>query len=419
MFARMVWSSMVARRARLALSLMAVTLGVAVSTALGTLALQVGDDLARTLRAAGPNFVVLPAGARLPLDLGGVEYRPPRAGLRLPESAVIALKTGFWRHNVLDAAPELSVNATIDGRSAPLAGTWFDRALATEGGAWRTGLVPLRPAWRLQGRWPADGADEIVLGRDLAERLGAATGRTVAIAVPGCPAARWRVTGILTASGPEDARAWTSLARAQTLAGRPDEVDRVWLSALVVPSSGRPAPDQSRDPSGYERYMCTPFPENLAQDLRERLDGADVLPMTELVAGEGVVVSRLNLLMLLLALAALTASALGLFSTSTAGVVERRAELGLLRALGATSGQIASLLLGETLLVSLGGGALGFLLGVGGAALIRGHTFGRAVDFPALLFPVALVLSLALALAGTLGPLRLALRVDPARVLRG
>ena len=64
MFRRMLLSSLAARRARLALGLVAVSLGVGVATALGTLALQVGDDLARTLRAAGPNFVVLPPGSR-------------------------------------------------------------------------------------------------------------------------------------------------------------------------------------------------------------------------------------------------------------------------------------------------------------------------------------------------------------------
>jgi putative ABC transport system permease protein len=417
MFGRMVWASLRARRARLALSLVAVMLGVAVTTALATLALQVGDDLARTLRAAGPNFVVLPAGARLPLDLGGVEFLPPRAGLRLDETAVAGLKTGFWRNNVLEAAPELSLDATIDGQSAMLAGAWFDQDVPGATG-WRTGVARLHPDWQLSGRWPDDGALEVVLGRDLATRLDVHPGQSVQLATPGRAATTWRVTGTLGAMGREGGRAWTSLSRAQALAGRPGQVDRVWLSALVKPPPSHAAPDRRREPAAYERYMCTPYPDNVAGDLRARLGGADVLPMTELIAGEGMVVRRLNLLMLLLALAALGASALGLFSTSTAGVVERQAELGLLRALGATSGQISALLLGEAMLVSLAGGALGFLLGVGGAALIRGGTFGSAAQFPTLLFPVAIVLSLALALAGTIGPLRLALRIDPARVLR-
>src|SRR6186997_2395920 len=106
MTARLVFSALAARRGRLVVALLAVALGVAVTTALAALALQVGDDLARTLRAAGPNFVVMPAGARWPLDLGGAEIEPPRGGLGLAVGAVSRLKSGFWRNNVLEAAPE-------------------------------------------------------------------------------------------------------------------------------------------------------------------------------------------------------------------------------------------------------------------------------------------------------------------------
>jgi putative ABC transport system permease protein len=122
--------------------------------------------------------------------------------------------------------------------------------------------------------------------------------------------------------------------------------------------------------------------------------------------------------MLLLALAALTASVLGLFSTSTAAVVERSAELGLLRSIGATSGEIAALLLGETVLISLAGGVMGWALGAASATAIRGETFGVAGGVPTLLLPLAIVISLVVALLGTLGPLRMALRLDPARVVR-
>ncbi len=256
-----------------------------------------------------------------------------------------------------------------------------------------------------------------MLGRDLAARLGRGRGDAVALSVGGQRTAT--VTGVLATGGSDDARAWTSLAAAQAWSGRAAQVDRVWVSALVLPAPLRPAPDPRRDPKGFERFMCAPYPEHVANDLHQQLGGADVRPMSELVAGEGQVVARLNQLMLLLALAALSASALGVFATSTAGVVERRTELGLLRALGATSRQIAALLLGETLLVAALGGTLGFLLGVGGAAAIRGGTFGHALNFPAALLPIAVLLAMALALAGTLGPLRAALRVDPARVLHG
>ena len=185
MYGRMLVSSLYARRARLALALIAVALGVGVSTALATLALQVGDDLARALRAAGPNFVVLPAGARLPLDLGGTDFEPARAGLALQESAVAELKRCFWRNNVLEAAPELSVAAAVEHAPVTLIGTWFEHAVPGEDGVWRTGLASLRPHWKLEGRWPREDASEMVLGRDLAARLALHPGQQAWLSVEG------------------------------------------------------------------------------------------------------------------------------------------------------------------------------------------------------------------------------------------
>jgi putative ABC transport system permease protein len=413
----MMFASLRARRARLGLALVAVTLGVSVAIALATLSLQVGDDLARTLRAAGPNFVVLPAGASEGLDLGGAPIEPARAGLALPESTTALLKASFWKNNILSAAPELRLTVEIGGTEARLAGTWFDREITTGDGPWRVGVAPLRPGWQIEGRWPHEGAAELALGRELAASLGVAPGRTVPVAFEDRRES-WLVTGIVTAGGLDDRMAWAPLDRTQALAGRTG-VDRVWMSALVRAPSKKPPPDPRRDPTGYERYMCTSYPSVVAREVAENLGGAEVLPMTEMVTGEGRVVERLNLLMLLLAMAALTASTLGLLSTTTATVVERSVELGLMRALGASATQIAVLLLGETVLVSLLGGAFGFWLGSAGAALIRGNTFGTASPFQPLLLPLALVLALALAFFGTLAPLRLALRLDPAAVLRG
>jgi len=417
MFWRLMLASLAARRARLGLALVAVTLGVSVAIALATLSLQVGDDLARTLRAAGPNFVVLPAGASAGIDFGGAPIEPARAGLVLPENTTALLKSSFWKNNVMAAAPELALAVEIQGAPVLLAGTWFDREVATEDGPWRTGLAHLRPGLRVEGRWPREGAAEVALGRELAAALALAPGGRARIVFEGREE-EWTVTGVVTAGGLEDRKAWAPLDRAQALSGSTG-VDRVWMSALVRAPSRKPAPDPGRDPAGYERYMCTSYPAAVARDIAEKLGGAEVLPMTEVVTGEGRIVERLNLLILLLALAALTASALGLLSTTTATVVERGVELGLMRALGASAQQIAALLLGETVLVSMLGGALGFWLGTAFAAAIRGHTFGTASPIQPLMLPLALVLSLVLAILGTLAPLRLALRLDPATVLRG
>ena len=417
MLARLLGASLKARRSRVLLALLAVTLGTGVATALGTLALQVGDDLARTLRTVGPNFVLRPEGAEWRPD-AGPDSRIARAGVALPESAVAALRTTFWRNNVLEAAPELDVTLRTRGRPVEATGSWFTHEVATSGGTWRTGLATLRPLWRVTGTWPAEGSDEATLGSELASTLGARTGDTLTLA--SAHGARLvRVTGVVASGGLESDRAWLSLSLAQSLSGRTGEVDRVSLSALVRPAPKRAAPDPTRDAAAFERWMCTAYPENVARDLAACVPGAEVLPMTEVVSGEAGVVHRLNLLMLLLALAALTSSSLGLLSTTTATVMERAREFGLMRALGATSSQLATLLLVETLLVSLAGGALGWLAGTGAAVLIRGEAFATPAAAQPLLLPASLAVAVLVALAGTLAPLRIALRMDPVEVLRG
>ncbi len=418
MFARILFASLVARRMRLLLALLAISLGVAVATALATLSLQVGDDLARTLRAAGPNFVVQPAGAEWPIDLGGAEYRPARAGVSLPMASVTRLRGSFWKHAMLAAAPELAASATLDGAPVSLLGTWFEHEIQEAEGPWTAGLRTLRPAWTLDGRWPREGADEMVLGRELAERLARRTGDQVEVAVEGLSRSML-ITGIVSAGGRDDDRCWAPIEVVQALTGRADQADRVWLSALLKPGPAAPAPDPVRDPAGYERFMCTPYPGNVARDLAEQVPGAEVLALAEVVAGEALVVSRLNFLLLMLALAALAAATLGLVATTTATVVERGVEIGLLRSLGATSRQLAALLMGETTLVSLAGGAIGWLLGSVAAALVRGRTFGEGSLLEPILLPVALSVALAVAFLGTLAPLRMALRLDPSTVLRG
>jgi putative ABC transport system permease protein len=415
---RLIWASLRARRARLALAIVAVTLGVGVAITLGTLALRVGDDLARDLRGAGPNFALLPEGDAWTPDLGGTDFRPARGGGRLGTGAIAAMKRTFWKNNILEAAPELVIGARAGGETFPIAGTWFDHEVPTEDGPWRTGLARLRPRWTVRGAWPAEGSDEIALGGALARALGVAIGDVVEADLGGARA-RFIVSGIVRAGGLDERGAWAPLARVQALSGRGESLDRVWFSALVSPAPPGPPPDPATDPAGFEAYMCAAYPANVARELGERVAGAEARPLTEIVAGEARVVSRLNLLMLLLALAALAVSVLGLVSTTTASVLERSVEIGLLRSMGALPAQIATLLLGESALIALAGGALGWVSGSAAAAVIRGDVFGAGATFQPMLLPVAIALALAVSVLGTLAPLHLALRLDPAEVLRG
>jgi putative ABC transport system permease protein len=417
-FGRLLFGSFKARRARVALGLTAVALGAGMATALATLALRVGDDVALALRAAGPNFLIQPRGDSWTPDLGGADLLAGRALAGLSDSAVAELKQCFWKHNILQAAPELTLSGRVGGEPASVVGTWFERSIPTEDGPWTTGVAALRPTWKVAGRWPGEDSEELALGATLARAIGAAPGESVRVELPR-GARRLVVSGVVSVGGPEDAQAWIPLRLAQTLAERPGRADRVWMSALLRPGRSEPPPDEKRDPKGYERYMCTAYPEVVAADVASLIPGVEVLPATERIAGEAHIVLRLTLLMVLLTGAALTASTLGLLSTTTATVVERSTELALLRAIGASPRQLAALLLGETALVSLFGGLLGWGLGSFTAALIRGGGLAGAGTFQPVLLPVSLAIAALVGGLGTLAPLRIALRLDPAQVLRG
>jgi putative ABC transport system permease protein len=107
MFFRIITDSFARQPRRKLLTTAALALGTAIATATLTVALDVGDRLAREFRSLGANLLVTPQADTLPLEIGGVDYRPVESGVFLPETALGKLKTIFWRNNVMGFAPFL------------------------------------------------------------------------------------------------------------------------------------------------------------------------------------------------------------------------------------------------------------------------------------------------------------------------
>ena len=113
MFFRIVSDSFTRKPRRKVLTAAALALGMAVATATLEVALDVGDRLAREFRSLGANLLVTPASDTLPLEIGGVDYRPVDAGAYLPGGDLGKLKTIFWRNNIMGFAPFLDVPVEI------------------------------------------------------------------------------------------------------------------------------------------------------------------------------------------------------------------------------------------------------------------------------------------------------------------
>jgi putative ABC transport system permease protein len=127
--------------------------------------------------------------------------------------------------------------------------------------------------------------------------------------------------------------------------------------------------------------------------------------------------SALNALFLGLGAVALLVGAVGVANIMVISVLERRSEIGLRRALGATRGQIRTQFLSEAILLALGGGAVGVALGALATALYA-TTKGWAIVIPSSAwaggFGAALLIG---AVAGLLPAIRAA-RLSPADALR-
>src|SRR2546425_1858833 len=80
MFFRLVADSFSRRLTRKLVTAAALALGMAVATAALSVALDVGDRLAREFRSLGANLLVRPVADSLPLEIGGVDYRPANVG---------------------------------------------------------------------------------------------------------------------------------------------------------------------------------------------------------------------------------------------------------------------------------------------------------------------------------------------------
>jgi len=115
----------------------------------------------------------------------------------------------------------------------------------------------------------------------------------------------------------------------------------------------------------------------------------------------------------------LFSSVIALGSTMGANVIERMEEIGLMKAIGATPGDIRKFFMSEAALAGLAGSLGGCLAGVLAAEAVSRTAFGSYVPLSMLVVPGAFVLGISIAMLSTYFPVRDAMKVAPASILRG
>jgi putative ABC transport system permease protein len=412
----------------------ALAMGMSVATAALSVSLDVGDRLAQEFRSLGANLLVTPQADSLPLEIGGVDYRPVNAGAYLPEGDLGKLKTIFWRFNIIAFAPILE--APVEAWSpasktwstpsvtakATLIGTWSEHSVPIpDGTSYATGIEKTNPWWHVEGNWFVEGTDQCVVGTEFSKKAGVKVGDT--LNVHASDATGWhalKVVGILSTSGPEEDAIVAPLAIVQTLAGKPGQYRRLYVSALTKPEDafGRRDP-KTMMPADYDKWYCTPYISSIALQISEELKGTDVRVIRRVAEGEGNVLTRVRTLLWLVTFASLLAAVLAVGASAAASVIERRTEIGLMKALGANSGLVGVLLAAEQLLLAFVGGGIGYAVGIVLARVLGERIFGFTPEPKVFVLLLILALAALITLLGSAYPLRLASRYDPAPILRG
>jgi putative ABC transport system permease protein len=202
-------------------------------------------------------------------------------------------------------------------------------------------IVPLKRLWRIQGQMLQSPGD-ILVGSDIAKSNGWQVGQRVAL--PGLPNAWGHVAGILKPTqSNDDLFIYMPLADAQRIFQRPGQITHI-LVRLDRPDSM----------------------DEVVANLRGCDAGMDmnVVPLAHLFVSIRSLIAGTHLLLCCVALVAVLAAGAGLSNTVLMAVTERTREIGVLRALGGSQGQVFRLICGETVAICVSGGIMGIVVAI-------------------------------------------------------
>lgn len=417
MFVQLLRKSILRRKSRFAMGVASVLIGAAVVTALFTVSLGVGDQVGQEFTKYGADLMLQPQSNTIQIGLPGVSIGSVTEQKYINESDLWMIKTIEHRANVLGFAPFLYQVVTVgDGpnaQQAVLAGTYFNKTIQIPQPAspqdpseFSTGIADISSWWKVTGNWITDQNDttSAMVGSNVAQKLNLTVGDSFKVSYAGAQngtaatnVKELKVAGIVESGGAEDNQIFVNLPVAQDLSSRPGKVDTVQVSALCV-----------RCPVA-----------DMASEIQGKIPGIQGTTITQLTNAEMSTLDKYQSMMALVTAVALLASTMGIFTTMTANVTERRREIGLMKSIGAENRSIAALFLAEATLTGLIGGIGGFGVGIVLAQFIGLRVFSTTIPLRWEVLAVAIPIAIGVSLLASALPVRRATAVEPAIVLRG
>lgn len=370
------------RKSKFLLAVFGVVIAISAFVAITTIFSAAESGLYDETAKYGANIIMKPHTDNIPLFAGSTTVGSLSTGNNyINESDISKIWTIENKTNIAVVAPKLYGIVETNGTNAVLLGINTSEE------------AHLKPWWKPEGHWPDPG--EVMVGADIARIMGLKSGSSIEII--GSETGQFTVSGVLRATGAaEDTFIIARLSDAQFILDRPGLVSSVEIRAL-----------------------CNNCPVDvMSRQLEAKIPGIEARAISQIVMGEMALIDRTRSAAMAVTLVTLLVSAMTVASTMLAAINEKTKEIGIMRAVGATDGQIMAMVMLEGGITGVAGGLTGFAVG-SSAAVLFGSILIDYSPYPLYdLLPRAVALSTLIGMAAAYIPARRALNINPVEVLR-
>ncbi len=377
MFFKMITSSILKRRSRMIIALLAIIVGATILSGLVTIYYDVPRQMGAQFRNYGANMIFTSSSSDAKLTDEAV-----KEGVKKIPAAELKGYTPYRYEAV-----------RINKQPVIAAGTDIPATLVTS------------PYWFVEGKRPEkDG--EVLVGKTVADLIGARVGESINVQYydpdeedDGLEkeGVDLTVSGILETGSTEEEYIYASFSDLELITGKTAGYDVVELSV-------------SSTEANLEKYAKSVEDANAL--ITARL-------VTRVTSSEGAVLTKLQSLVFIVTAVVLVLTMICVATTMTAVIAERRKEIGLRKALGASNASIMKEFLSEGVLLGGVGGVLGSVFGFVFAEIVSVNVFSGSITFRPFILVLSLLASIVVTGLSSLIPIRSATEIDPALILKG